>query len=54
MWQIEGKEQAGIEQAVLNNIFVKGEKSADMLVKTIALASEQETYFKQFTDFANE
>jgi len=51
---IEGKEQAGIEQALLNNVFVKGEGSADMLAKAIALASEQQTYFKQFSDFSNE
>jgi len=51
---IQGKEQAGIERAVLNNIFVKGTASANMFVKALALASEQETYFKQFNAFANE
>ncbi len=50
---IQGKERAGIERAVLSNTFAQDSFGSGMFVKAITLASEQKTYFQQFSAFAS-
>ncbi|SGY87371.1 methyl-accepting chemotaxis protein [Moritella viscosa] len=49
---LQGKERAGIERAVLSNVFSKDHFATDNFVKFISLVVEQETYFLNFKTFA--
>jgi len=49
----KGKERAGIERAILSNIFAKDVLSAEALKKTTRLIAEQETFFSVFTSQAS-
>jgi len=49
---LQGKERAGIERAVLSNVFSKDHFATDNFVKFISLVVEQETYFSNFKTFA--
>ncbi|RWX56874.1 methyl-accepting chemotaxis protein [Photobacterium chitinilyticum] len=51
---LQGKERAGIERAVLNNTFSKNEFGEGMLIKFIALVTEQDTYFTNFNVLTND
>ncbi|MEJ2765339.1 methyl-accepting chemotaxis protein [Photobacterium sp. MCCC 1A19761] len=51
---LQGKERAGIERAVLSNTFSKDAFTTGMLVKFIALVTEQETYFDNFNVLTND
>ncbi len=51
---IQGKERAGIERAVLTNTFASDKFAQGMYEKFITLVSEQNTYFYNFTAFAND
>ncbi|MGB1321584.1 MAG: methyl-accepting chemotaxis protein [Vibrio gallaecicus] len=50
---LQGKERAGIERAVLSNTFSKDEFGPGMLVRFIALMTEQNTYFSNFKVFSS-
>jgi len=49
---LQGKERAGIERAVLNNVFAQDQFSGNLRANFITLKSQQETYFDNFTVFA--
>ncbi len=49
---LQGKERAGIERAVLSNVFAQNAFSPAMLIKLITLISEQNTYFESFQALA--
>ncbi|WP_426359878.1 methyl-accepting chemotaxis protein [Pseudocolwellia sp. HL-MZ19] len=49
---LQGKERAGIERAVLSNVFSIDSISSPLLVRTINLISEQNTYFQNFKDLS--
>ncbi len=49
----KGKERAGIERAILSNIFAQDVLSAEALKKTTGLIAEQETYFSVFASQAS-
>jgi len=49
---LQGKERAGIERAVLSNVFSKDHFATDDFVKFIELVVEQDTYFANFKTFA--
>jgi len=51
---LQGKERAGIERAVLSNVFSEGEFSGNSYRVFIELVSEQNTLFSVFRTFANE
>ncbi|MBR9788610.1 MAG: methyl-accepting chemotaxis protein [Vibrionaceae bacterium] len=46
---LQGKERAGIERAVLSNVFSKNEFGKGMLVRFISLVTEQNTYLANFS-----
>jgi methyl-accepting chemotaxis protein len=50
---LQGKERAGIERAVLSNTFAKNIFGEGMYAKFITLVSEQNTYFDNFNQLAN-
>jgi len=45
---LQGKERAGIERAVMTNVFALGQFSASSFKQFIALVTEQKTYFDTF------
>jgi methyl-accepting chemotaxis protein len=51
---LQGKERAGIERAVLSNTFAKDKFGEGLYAKFITLVSEQNTYFDNFNQLANE
>ncbi|MDX2319258.1 MAG: methyl-accepting chemotaxis protein [Moritella sp.] len=51
---LQGKERAGIERAVMSNVFSKDHFAAGDFVKFISLVIEQETYFSNFNTFATD
>jgi len=51
---LQAKERAGIERAVLSNVFGADKFSPEMLVRFIRNASEQDTWFSIFRQYANE
>ncbi|TDF37612.1 chemotaxis protein [Alteromonadaceae bacterium M269] len=48
-----GKEQAGIERAVLSNAFARGSFTPDLYRRFIALTTKQQSYFKAALSSAN-
>jgi len=50
---LQGKERAGLERAVLANVFSKHQFGNGQLAKLIKLGSEQSTYFSVFTGVAS-
>jgi len=48
---LQGKERAGIERAILSNVFSKDLFENGMLVKFVGLVKEQQTYFENFNTF---
>lgn len=50
---LQGKERAGIERAVMSNVFSTNAFSPALLVKFITLTSEQKTYFETFQVLAS-
>jgi len=50
---LQGKERAGIERAVLSNVFAVDKMSSELLIRFIKLISEQNIYFNSFKDLAN-
>jgi methyl-accepting chemotaxis protein len=51
---LQGKERAGIERAVLTNVFTLGKFNQGMYQKFIQFLSEQNTYFYGFNAFASD
>jgi methyl-accepting chemotaxis protein len=45
---LQGKERAGLERAVMTNVFVLGQFNANTFKRFIALVTEQNTYFDTF------
>jgi len=50
---LQAKERAGIERAVLSNVFAVDTMSPELLIRFIKLISEQNIYFNSFKDLAN-
>lgn len=50
---LQGKERAGIERAVLSNVFLLDNFTPELLIKFITLTSEQNTFFTNFTAIAS-
>jgi len=50
---LQAKERAGIERAVLSNVFALNRFSSEMMNKFTALVVEQSTYINVFMSFAN-
>jgi methyl-accepting chemotaxis protein len=51
---LQHKERAGIERAVLSNVFAKNSFTPALLEKFIRLLAEQQAYFDKFSAHANE
>jgi len=51
---LQGKERAGIERAVLSNTFASDKFATGMMVKFIALMTQQSTYFDNFNKFSKQ
>jgi len=49
---LQGKERAGIERAVMSNVFSQDSFAPGQFVKFVALVIEQDTYFANFKTFA--
>jgi len=49
---LQGKERAGIERAVLSNVFSKQAFSEDMFAKFISLVAQQDSFFNTFMVYA--
>ncbi len=51
---LQGKERAGIERAILSNVFSKDIFDDGVLVKFVGLVKEQQTFFENFITFTTD
>ena len=50
---LQGKERAGVERAVMTNVFAQGEFTGDFFQRFIALITEQNAYFDTFNKMSS-